>query len=174
MRRQDASSTTPREPTLAEQRARRKAEEDARQQEIVDREAAEVAERKSGTKRKLLIGSGVTVGVVAVVAAWYAAIPDEVTAVCTDASQTVVDDQNCDENYARSQPGYYSSGGFYYFGGSSYRYNYGGTGTVGGRVSGGSYDAPSSRSSVTTKSGNTVQRGGLGVSSSDSGKSGGS
>ncbi|OZM73198.1 hypothetical protein CFN78_10005 [Amycolatopsis antarctica] len=178
IRRQD-ESTTPREPSLAEQRARRKAEEDARKQAIADREAAEVADRKAGTKRKVLIGSGVTVGIVGLVAAWYAAVPEDVEAVCADNSETIADDRNCDEDYVRSQGGY-SSGGFLFLplpggGYNQYRYNYGGTGTVGGKVSGGSYDKPSSRAGVTTKSGKSVQRGGFGVSgSSDSGKSGGS
>jgi hypothetical protein len=50
---------------------------------------------------------------------------------------------------------------------------------VGQRVTGGSYDPPSSRSNVNTKSGKSVQRGGFGISGKSgstggSGKSGGS
>lgn len=173
MRHQDASSTTPREPTLAEQRARRKAEEDQRRQEIADQEARSAAERKAATKRKVLIGSGVTVGVVGLVAAWYAAVPEEVQAVCTDANENVVDDKYCDDTYANSNGGHIS-GGFIFLGGTSYRYNYGGSGAVGSKVSGGSFDKPSGRTSVSTKSGKTVQRGGFGINNSGTGKSGGS
>ncbi len=64
------------------------------------------------------------------------------------------------------------SGGFIYIGGTGYRYNYGGTGAVGQKVSGGTYTAPDSGTTVKTQSGKTVQRGGFGVS--NSGKSGGS
>ncbi|MDQ3579344.1 MAG: hypothetical protein M3443_17480, partial [Actinomycetota bacterium] len=79
-----------------------------------------------------------------------------------------------DPSYAASNGGY-TSGGFIFIGGSSYRYNYGGTGAIGQRVSGGSYTAPSGNTSVKTQSGKSVQRGGLGVGSSGSGgKSGGS
>ncbi|SDC75023.1 hypothetical protein [Actinokineospora iranica] len=164
-------NTTPREPTLAEQRARREALR--REREAEEAEIAE-AERKRTKRRRILIGTGVSVGVVAVVAAIYAAATpddDEVVAHCVDTNGVVVDDDYCDDSYARSHGGY-SSGGFIYIGGSSYRYNYGGTGRYGQKVTGGSYVAPSGNTSVKTSSGKTVQRGGLGVSSG--GKSGGS
>lgn len=178
MRFQDAESTEPREPTLAEQRARRKALADEEERE----KALAEAERKSASRRKILIGSGVTVGLVGVVAAWYlVATPNEVDAVCTDDSGVVTADENCDENFVASHGGYYNSGtGFWilpYLGGyRQYRYNYGGTGTIGTHVAGGTYTAPSAHTTVKTKSGSTVQRGGFGISgkSGSGGKSGGS
>lgn len=174
MRFQDPDTTKPREPTLAEQRARRKAMEEHEEAEAARAEA----EAKAATRRKVLIGSGVTVGLVGVVAAWYlVGTPKEVSAVCTDDSGTVVTDNYCDDDFISGQHGYYNSGtGFWIipWGGGyrQYRYNYGGTGVLGSHVAGGSYTAPSSHTTVTTKSGATVQRGGFGISGS--GKSGGS
>jgi hypothetical protein len=168
MRFQD-SNTQPREPSLAEQRARRQALE----QEERDEELARQSDAKAATRRKILIGSGVTVGLVGLVATFYSVAKTEsVTAVCTDANGIVQNDDNCDENYVTSHGGYHS-GGFLFLpigggGYNSYRYNYGGSGVVGQRVAGGSYDAPSSRTNVNTKSGKSVQRGGFGIS----GKSG--
>ncbi len=171
MRFQDGS-TQPRQPSLAEQRARQQAMAEQERQEVLDAEAARAAEKKSSTKRKLLIGTGVTVGLVGLVATFYTvAKPVNVTAVCTR-DDIVDNDDNCDENYVTSHGGYHS-GGFFFLpigggGYNSYRYNYGGSGAIGQRVSGGSYDAPSSRANVSTKSGKSVQRGGFGIS----GKSG--
>lgn len=175
---QDADTTKPRAPTLAEQRARRKALEEEREAEQT--EVAE-AERKSKVRRRVLIGSGVTVGVVAMVAVWYAAAtPDEVTANCVDNNGVLAANENyCDESYARSQPGSYYSGGFWFIplGGGrfgQYQYNYGGSVGPGGRVTGGSTVAPGGNATVKTGSGKTVQRGGFGVSSGGGSKSGGS
>jgi hypothetical protein len=183
MRFQD-SSTQPKEPSLAEQRARQQ----ALVQEERDEEVARQADAKSATRRKILIGSGVTVGLVGLVATFYAVAKPagDVTAVCTDASGVVQNDDNCDENYVTSHGGHVS-GGFLFLpigggGYNSYRYNYGGTGVIGQPVTGGSYDAPSSRTNVNTKSGKSVQRGGFGISGKSgstggtggSGKSGGS
>ncbi|TDQ05021.1 hypothetical protein [Labedaea rhizosphaerae] len=171
---QDPATTTPREPTLAEQRARQR----ARKRESDEARAARLeAEDKARTRRRIFIGSGVTVGLVAMVAVWVVAMqPDEVSATCVDDSGHVAPGSNsgddyCDEDYVRSHGGYYS-GGFYYIGGHSYRYNYGGSVGSGGYVSGGSYTKPSSNTKVTTHSGKTVQRGGFGVSGGS--KSGGS
>ena len=168
IRRQEPGRTKPRPPTLAEQRARAAAIEEQRQAELA-REAEE--KRRKKLRKRLLIGGGVTVGVVGVVAIWYAASsPDEVTAQCTD-DGVVVEDQYCDENYARSHGGY-TSGGFIYIAGNSYRYHYGAApAAVGQKVSGGSYTVPKG-ANVTTKSGKTIQRGGFGVSGGS--KSGGS
>ncbi len=180
MRFQD-SSTQRREPSLAEQRARQQ----ALVQEERDEELARQADAKAATRRKILIGSGVTVGLVGLVATFYSVAKPagDVTAVCTDSNGIVQGDDNCDENYVTTHGGY-SSGGFLFLpigggGYNSYRYNYGGTGTIGQRVSGGSFDAPSSRTNVNTKSGKSVQRGGFGISGKSgstggSGKSGGS
>jgi hypothetical protein len=180
VRYQDAETATPREPTLAEQRARAKAEAEERDRELAQAEA----ERKAATKRKVLIGSGVTVGLVGMVASWYTVgQPEDVQAVCTDNSGTVVNDQDCDESYLTSHGAHYDSGsGFWILplalGGGQYRYNYGGAGPVGTKVSGGSYTRPSG-ANISTKSGTSVQRGGFGISGKSStgtgtGKSGGS
>lgn len=180
MRFQDPGSTTPREPTLAEQRARRRAIAEEREREAAEQQARQEAERKAETRRKVLIGSGVTVGLVGLVAGWYlVAAPDEVTAVCTDADGTVVGNEDyCDEDYVRSQGGYVGTGGFLFLpipggGYQQYRYNYGGTGTPGSQVSGGTYTKPAN-ANISTRSGKTVQRGGFGISGGSFGKSGGS
>ncbi|MBP2321665.1 hypothetical protein JOF56_002050 [Kibdelosporangium banguiense] len=174
MRFQDADTSVPREPTLAEKRAMRKALEEESEQE---RTLVAEAERKSLRKRRVMIGAGVTVGVVATVAVWYsAATPDEVSAYCVDDGNTLTTDENiCSDDYVRSQGGY-SSGGFFFIpigGGQtrSYHYNYGGT-VSNGRVSGGTTTAPSSGTTIKSSSGKTIQRGGFGVSGG--GKSGGS
>ncbi|MEV6875636.1 cell envelope integrity protein TolA [Amycolatopsis sp. NPDC051128] len=183
MRFQDAENTRARQPSVAEQRARQQ----ALAQEERDEELARQADAKAATRRKILIGSGVTVGLVGLVATFYTvAKPNNVTAVCTDSGGVVQNDDYCDDNYVTSHGGYHS-GGFLFLpigggGYNSYRYNYGGSGTIGQRVSGGSYDPPSSRTNVNTKSGKSVQRGGFGISgksgttggSGGSGKSGGS
>ncbi|PPK65962.1 hypothetical protein V5P93_000144 [Actinokineospora auranticolor] len=162
-------TTKPKQPSVAEQRARREA---LRKQREEEQAAIDEAERKRKKRKRLLIGSGVTVGVVALVAVIYAAsTPDEVTARCVDGNGVVVDDDYCDDGYATSHGGYHS-GGFIYIGGSSYRYNYGGSGSVGQKATGGTYVAPSADTSVKTSSGKSVSRGGLGVSGG--GKSGGS
>ncbi|WP_410664364.1 hypothetical protein [Amycolatopsis sp. lyj-84] len=183
MRFQD-DSTQARQPSLAEQRARQQALAEQERQEVLDAEAARAAEKKSSTKKKILIGTGVTVGLVGLIATFYTvAKPEEVTAVCAAKDTDIVnDDQNCDENYVRTHGGY-TGGGFFFLpivggGYNSYRYNYGGSGAIGQRVSGGSYTAPSG-ANVSTKSGKSVQRGGFGISgksgtSGGTGKSGGS
>lgn len=181
MRFQDPSSTERREPTLAEQRARRQAIAEERERQAAEEQAAWEAERKAETRRKMLIGSGVTVGLVGLVASWYlVAAPDDVTAVCTTADGTIVEnEQYCDESYARSHGGHVS-GGFIFLplpggGFQQYRYNYGGHGTVGSQVQGGTYERPQN-ANISTRSGKTVQRGGFGVrgGSGGFGKSGGS
>ncbi|PRX47903.1 hypothetical protein B0I33_105487 [Prauserella shujinwangii] len=178
MRYQDPANTTPREPSLAEQRARRQAIADEQRRRAEEEEAARVAERKAETRRKVLIGSGVTVGLVGLVAGWYVvAQPEDVTAVCTDDDGVVREDQYCDEDYVTTHGGYVG-GGFLFMplpggGYQQYRYNYGGTGTVGQPVSGGSYTKPAN-AKITTRSGSVVQRGGLGISGGSFGKGGGS
>ncbi|MET0235410.1 MAG: hypothetical protein ABW224_12270 [Kibdelosporangium sp.] len=176
MRFQDAETSVPREPTLAEKRAMRRALEHEGEQ---DRALVAESERKSLRKRRVMIGAGVTVGVVATVAVWYsAATPNEVTANCVDDGNALSTDENiCSEDYVRSHGGY-SSGGFFFIpigGGGGYRsyhYNYGGS-VSNGRVTGGSTAAPSSGTTVKSgSSGKTIQRGGFGVSGG--GKSGGS
>jgi hypothetical protein len=173
MRFQDGS-TTPREPSLAERRAREQAlrrEEDAR------RQAEQDAERTTVRRRRILVGTGVTVGVVALIAVGYsAAQPREtVTAQCVDdETGEIVPDDNCVTPRA-------SGGGFYPIfiggGGRQYRYNYNGTGQIGQTVQGGTSSVPRDGTRVTTSSGRDisprasssgVSRGGLGVSGSGS------
>jgi hypothetical protein len=170
IRYQDAETTSARPLSVGEQRARLRAEEEQAEQEAAD---AAAAERRGRTRRRLLIGSGVTVGVVALVAVGYAAAsPSTVIAHCTDNSGTIVDDKYCDDSgsYYTSHGGY-SNGGFFYLGGSQYHYNYGGTGTIGQHISGGSTVKPDG-ASISTGSGKSIQRGGFGIRSG--GKSGGS
>lgn len=184
IREQDPSTTTPREPTLAEQRARREHERRERAQHDAT-VAAE--ERKRKNRKRVLIGGGVAVGVVALVAIAYAASqPDEVTGQCVDQNNVVQPDEVCQT--ARPSGGYYSGGTFVpiflggFGGGSQYHYNYGSQSPVGSVARGGSVAAPpsgtsvrgSSGSSVGTSSGGTVSRGGLGVGGSSSGTSGSS
>ncbi|WP_433267145.1 hypothetical protein ACQPZF_00680 [Actinosynnema sp. CS-041913] len=168
IRQQQPGVTQARPPTLAEQRARAQAIQQEREAE----QAFEAEQaRKKKLRKRLLIGGGVAVGVAGVVAIWYAASsPDDVEAQCTQ-DGVVVEDQYCDDDYARSHGGYVS-GGFIYLGGSSYRYHYGGSSVpVGQKVSGGSYTIPKG-ANVATKSGKSIQRGGFGVSGGS--KSGGS
>ncbi|HVV23250.1 MAG TPA: hypothetical protein VHF06_27705, partial [Pseudonocardiaceae bacterium] len=128
MRFQDRETTSPRPPTLAEQRARMQAEN-----ALAEQRAA--AEARALQRRRVMIGGGVTVGVVAVVGAWYLlASPKTVTAQCTVASgaqtDTIVNDQYCDESYVTSHGGHISNG-FIFLplpggGYQQYHYYYGG------------------------------------------------
>jgi hypothetical protein len=128
----------------------------------------------------------VTVGLVAVIAIGYAiSQPDEeVVAHCVDDSGVVVDEANC-VTPAASNSHY---GGafvpiFIGAGGAQYHYNYGGSGSIGQPVSGGTTTVPRDTTHVTTASGKsvsgssggssgTVSRGGLGSSSSSGSSSG--
>jgi len=174
MRFQDETSR-PREPTLAERKAREQAER--RQREAAEQAEAD-AERSRTRRKRILIGAGVTVGLVAVIAIGYsiAQPDDEVSARCVDDSGVVVDESNC-VTPAASSSGYHSGGGFYPIfigaGGAQYHYNYGGSGSVGQPVSGGTTTVPRDSTKVTTVSGKNVSvskvtRGGLGSSSSGS------
>ena len=180
MRFQD-ETTRPREPTLAERKAREQAE---RRQREADAQAMAVAERSRTRRKRILIGTGVTVGLVAVIAIGYAVAQpdDEVSARCVDDSGVVVDDANCVTPAASSDSHYYG-GGFYPIfigaGGAQYHYNYGGSGSIGQPVSGGTTTVPRDTTRVTTASGKkvsgssgassgSVSRGGLGSSSSGS------
>jgi hypothetical protein len=173
MRFQD-ETTTPREPTLAERRAREIAE---RRAEEAERLEAEEQERSARKRKRILIGAGVTVGVVALIAVGYvvAQPDDEIEAQCVDEEGVIVDDSNCVTPAASS--GTYGGGGFYPIfiggGGRQYHYTYGGAGTVGQRVQGGTTTVPKEGTRVSTSSGRpvagpsssgTVSRGGLGVS----------
>lgn len=183
VRYQDPENTTPREPTVAEQRARREAQRRERAQADA---AAAAEERKRKIRKRVLIGGGVAVGVVALVAVVYAASqPDEVTAQCVDPAGVVVPDENCGGN---QQGGYYDSGGHFvpiFIGGfgNQYHYNYGSNAPVGARATGGTTAPPPSGTTVrsgtsgstlgtSNGSSGTVSRGGLGVGGSSSGTAG--
>ncbi|MDD7942669.1 hypothetical protein PHK61_30075 [Actinomycetospora lutea] len=185
VRYQDPATTRPREPTVAEQRARR----EAQRRERAQRDAAAAAEeRKKKIRKRVLVGGGVAVGVVALVAVVYAAsAPDEVEAQCVDPQGVVVPDENCG---GTQQGGYYDSGGHFvpiFIGGfgNQYHYNYGSRSPVGTVAQGGSTAPPPSGTSVrsgtsgstlgtSNGSSGTVSRGGLGVGGSSSGTSGSS
>ncbi|MGH3564782.1 MAG: hypothetical protein ACRDRH_01850 [Pseudonocardia sp.] len=169
MRYQD-ESTTPREPSVAERRAREQAarrEREAEEQRLV----TEAASRKK--RKRILIGAGVTVGVVALIAVGYSvAQPDEVVeARCVGPDDVVVDDSNC-VTPAASSGGYYGGGGFFPIfiggGGRQYHYNYGGGGAIGQQATGGTTVVPKDGARVTTPSGKSISRGGLGVSAGGS------
>jgi hypothetical protein len=177
MRFQD-ETTTPREPTLAERRAREQA---ARRAEEAERREAEEHERGRKKRKRILVGAGVTVGVVALIAVGYSVADpdDEVQAQCVDETGVIVEDSNC-VTPAGSDGAHYGGGGFYPIfigtGGRQYHYTYGGSGTVGQRVQGGTTTVPKG-ARVTTSSGRTiagpsssgtVSRGGLGVSGGSS------
>jgi hypothetical protein len=173
MRFQD-EATTPREPTLAERRAREVA---ARRAEEAERREAAERERSARRRKRILVGAGVTVGVVALIAVGYSVAQpdDEVQAQCVDEEGVIVDDSNCATPAASS--GAHYGGGFYPIfigtGGRQYHYTYGGAGSIGERVRGGTTTAPPDGTRVSTSSGrtvagrsgsDTVSRGGLGVS----------
>ncbi|MGW5106909.1 hypothetical protein [Nocardia sp. NPDC004123] len=179
---QEAGITQPRPPTVAEARAREKARKRAEEQERAEAEAAEAKQRK---KKRLLIGGAAVVGIAALVGGGYLVAEawngPEVTASCTvvankgesvpiGAGQSVTATQDNQEivvpdNYCSDATDHGDSGihpGFFFLAGHSYRYYYGGTGTIGHAPSGGSTTAPSG-ATVKTKSGSTIQRGGLGA-----------
>lgn len=164
-------TTEPREPTLAEKRARQEA---ARRAEEAERTRRAQEARRARNRKRMLIGGGVTVGVVALIAIGYASSqPDTVTARCTGPDNVVVDDSNCVQPAANS----YHSGGaliplFIGAGGRQYHYTYGGTGTI-GQVATGGTTVPPKNATVVTQSGRTIQRGGFGVSRGSTGGGGG-
>jgi hypothetical protein len=84
--------------------------------------------------------------------------PDNVTAHCaredTNGQPVIVPDSYCTGH----TPG---MNGFFFWGGHSYRYYYGSSGSIGQRPIGGSTSIPPG-AHVTTKSGTTIQRGGIG------------
>ena len=180
MRFQD-ETTKPRPPTLAEQRARQQAQEADQQARIEAEQEAEAEAARRQHRKRVMIGAGVTVGIVAIIGGLYlASQSNDVTARCTsnDAASngTVVQDQYCDQDYVTSHNGYIQNGIIFLpipggGGYNQYHYYYGGSGNVGQRVSGGSYTQPSS-GTIKTNSGSTVSRGGLGVSSKTGGSGG--
>ncbi|WP_225729778.1 MULTISPECIES: hypothetical protein [unclassified Nocardia] len=173
---QEAGVTQPRPPTLAESRARDKARKRAEEARLAAEAAAETKRRN---RKRVMIGGAAIVGVAALVGGGYlayrtASAPDyeTVNASCVkneNGQQTVVDDTNC----GPGRPGFIDDSNGYVPGpgliflpgiGPQYHYYYGGTGTVGHPPSGGTFTRPSN-AHITTKSGTTIQRGGLGSKS---------
>lgn len=155
---QDAATTKPRPPTPAELRARKKFEDKQRELEQL-RLAAEEKRRK---QKRVLMGSAAAVGVVGLVAGlgYWMLKPDNVTAQCVrddpNGTPVIVPDSYCTGHTA-------GMNGFFFWGGHSYRYYYGSSGSVGSRPIGGSTSRPPG-AHITTKSGTTIQRGGIGGS----------
>ncbi|WP_433201958.1 hypothetical protein ACQP1G_11310 [Nocardia sp. CA-107356] len=174
MQRQEPGVTQPRPPTVAEARARDKARKRA---EEAQRAAAAAAENKKRTRKRVLIGGVAIVGVAGLVGGGYLAYkaltkPDNVTAYCTvidqNGQEVVVDDDRCEtaSNAVGSGTGgaHTLSNGIFIYNGSQYRYYYGGNNTVGRPPTGGTTVQPKG-AQISTKSGGTVTRGGLGTSS---------
>lgn len=170
MREQDPDTTTPRGPTVAEKRARKKAAAEKAERE---RAEAEAARRKEMIKKRVMIGGGVTVGVAALVAAYYASKPEEVTATCVGPNGDVAkNEQVCSKEYVENNGGHVGAGGLLFLpipggGFHSYHYNYGGT-VHNGHVNGGSKTKPGN-AHIKTHGGKTIQRGGFGVGRGGSG-----
>ncbi|MFG1795508.1 hypothetical protein [Nocardia sp. NPDC049149] len=177
MQRQEAGVTQPRPPTVAEARARDKARKRAAE---AQRAAVAAGEAKKRTRKRVMIGGVAIVGVAGLVGGGYLAYraltaPDQVTASCVkveNGQELVVDDNYCgtgrpgfvdDSSYGHGSPGLIFLGG-----GPQYRYYYGGTPTIGKPPTGGTTVKPKS-ADIKTKSGTTVQRGGLGSKSTGSG-----
>jgi hypothetical protein len=171
MRFQD-ENTTPREPTLAERKAREQAEKRrAEEERLAEAEDA----RKTKVRKRVMVGAGVTVGLAAVVGIGYLiSTGDDETARCTDEDGVVVDDANCvtpvagtSGNYSGGHYGGYGYPVFIGGGGRQYHYTYGGSGELGQRVSGGTTVVPKSSTKVKTyTSGRTISGGSKSGSSS--------
>ncbi|WP_051020973.1 hypothetical protein [Nocardia araoensis] len=174
IQRQEAGVTRPRPPTVAEARARDKARKRA---EEAQRAAAAAEEAKKRTRKRVMIGGVAIVGVAALVGGGYLAYralaaPDRVTAQCLkteNGQEVVVDDSYCGDG----RPGFIGDTGvnpglIILGGGPQYRYYYGGTGTIGKPPTGGTTIKPKG-AEIKTKSGTTIQRGGLGSKSTGGG-----
>jgi hypothetical protein len=164
---QEPGVTQPRPPTVAEARARNKAQKAREAAEEWARLQEEKREQRAATGRKVLMGSVAVVGVVGAVALGYHLLhKEEIAATCVkDGTNEVVPDSYC-------SGGYSSSGGTFIYAGSPYRYYYGGSsGGVGTVARGGTIEQPKG-TTAKTKSGSSISRGGFGSSSSYGGSSG--
>lgn len=178
IQRQEPGVTQPRPPTVAEARARDKARKRAEETQAA---TATAAANKKRTRKRALIGGVAIVGVAGLVGGGYLAYkaltkPDQVTAYCTvidkNGQEIVAPDDQC-ETASRavgsgSTGAYTHSNGIFIYNGSQYRYYYGGNNTVGQPPKGGTTVQPKG-AQISTKSGSTVTRGGLGTSSKSSG-----
>ncbi|MEV0292989.1 hypothetical protein [Nocardia sp. NPDC050710] len=183
IQRQEPGVTQPRPPTVAEARARDKAR---RRAEEAHRAAVAAADAKRRTRNRVLIGGVAIVGVAGLVGGGYLAYraltaPDEVTASCVqideNGQEVVVEDKFCqpgqagfvDDSGSGASSGHSHGGGIIVLGGwPQYRYYYGGNTTVGKPPTGATTVRPKN-AEIKTKSGTTVQRGGLGSKSSGGG-----
>ncbi|WP_107658409.1 hypothetical protein [Nocardia suismassiliense] len=174
VQRQEPGVTQPRPPTVAEARARDKARKRAAE---AQRAAAAADDAKKRTRKRVMIGGVAIVGVAALVGGGYLAYraisaPDKVTASCVkveNGQEIVVEDRYCGDG----RPGFVGDGGInpgliILGAGPQYRYYYGGTPTIGKPPTGGTTVKPKS-AEIKTKSGTTIQRGGLGSKSTGGG-----
>ncbi|WP_405165968.1 hypothetical protein OG203_13330 [Nocardia sp. NBC_01499] len=174
VQRQEPGITQPRPPTVAEARARDKARKRA---EEAQQAAVAADEAKKRTRKRVMIGGVAIVGVAAIVGGGYLAYsaitaPDKVTASCVkteNGQEVVVADSYCGDG----RQGFVGDGGIgpgliLLGGGPQYRYYYGGTPTIGQPPTGGTTVKPKS-AEIKTKSGTTIQRGGLGSKSTGGG-----
>lgn len=174
VQRQEPGITQPRPPTVAEARARDKARKRA---EEAQQAAVAAGAAKKRTRKRVMIGGVAIVGVAALVGGGYLtyraiSAPDKVTASCVkieNGQEVVVPDNFCGDG----RPGFLSDGGIgpgliILGGGPQYRYYYGGTPTIGKPPTGGTTVKPKS-AEIKTKSGTTIQRGGLGSKSTSGG-----
>jgi hypothetical protein len=144
---EQGADTAPQAPSPAAAR-RRLIAQDAR-----ERKQAE-DERHRKVRKRVMIGSGVAVGVVAIAAIAYWSAPGGSTqAHCVDSNDQPVSASYCDNGS--------HVGSFFFFGGSQYHYYYGGSVSPSGHYAGGSVSAPKS-GAIKTDSGNTIRRGGFG------------
>ncbi|MDT5113947.1 MAG: hypothetical protein QOE20_5837 [Mycobacterium sp.] len=153
---QDASTSKPRQPTVAEARQRDKTR---KAREAAERFAAEQerqSELRAASRRKVLMGSVAAVGLVGAVALGYSLLndSDEVSATCVrDGSNQVVPDSYCSTGNA-------GSGGVFIYAGSPYRYYYGGGNSgIGSTARGGTIELPKGTTGKTS-SGSSISRGG--------------
>jgi hypothetical protein len=145
--REQGADTVPKPPSPAAAR-RRLIAQDAREH----KQAEDARHRK--IRKRVMIGSGVAVGVVAIAAIAYWSSPGGTTnAHCVDTNDQPVAASYCDNGS--------HVGSFFFFGGSQYHYYYGGSVSPSGRYGGGSLAAPKS-GAIKTDSGNTIRRGGFG------------
>jgi hypothetical protein len=120
-------------------------------QDARERKQAE-DERHQRTRRRVMVGSGVAIGVVGIAAIAYWSSAGSTTAHCVDQANQPAPASYCDNGS--------HVGSFFYFGGSQYHYYYGGS-VSNGRYTGGGLSAPKG-TTITTDSGKTIQRGGFG------------
>lgn len=154
---QDAATTRPRPPTLAEARQRDKAQK-AREDAAAFAEYQERRQQaRSASRRKVMMGSVAAIGLVGVVALGYHVLndDDEVSATCVrDGTNEVVPEQYCSSGTSGG------GGGLFIFAGSPYRYYYGGNnGGIGTTARGGTLELPKGTSGRTS-GGQSITRGG--------------